>query len=75
MFVMGGTNGGSGVTLGIDDVQVGRIDDSGVITWLTSDTEAGIDAMPQGRSFGGTAFYFTEHATILNSTDQWETYE
>ncbi|MDK2972877.1 MAG: hypothetical protein PWP23_2632 [Candidatus Sumerlaeota bacterium] len=76
MFVLGGTAGGSGVTVGIDDVQIGRINDAGVVTWSTSDTTSSIMAMPQARSFGGTAFEFTEFVEApANAEGVWTVYE
>lgn len=71
MFVMGGTVGTSAVTAGIDDVQVGRISDSGVITWATSDTDVNLAPMPQARSFGGTAFHVV---TAPSSVGEWMQY-
>jgi len=59
IIIMGGASTGGGGSP-VSEVQVGRINDAGVITWDTSTLNpSAISAMPQARAFGGAAFLET----------------
>lgn len=68
-FVVGGATANT-AGASVDTVRVGRIDNSGVITWTDSDTEATIDALPMTRSYGGVAFQDNSEASV----DTWSIY-
>ena len=67
VYVLGGTVGGSSISLAVSTVQIGTVAANGDITW--SSTPAN---MPQSRGFGGAAI--VKAADIAAGVGGWEMY-